>query len=121
MSILISAIVCTHNRAPYLFKALRSLDNQTLDSALYEVIVVDNASKDNTKEVFREFSGKTNWRYIYEPDIGLSRARNTGWRNAHGAYIAYLDDDAVACPEWLENIINVFETFKPSPASVWGR
>lgn len=121
MSVRISAVVCTHNRAAYLRKALQSLVDQTLSQELYEIIVVDNGSQDNTKGVVSEFSDVRNLRYLYEPVIGLSRARNTGWRNAQGEYVAYLDDDAVACPGWLAKFLNVFETFEPSPGTVGGK
>ncbi|MBM3134679.1 MAG: glycosyltransferase family 2 protein [Chloroflexi bacterium] len=121
MSVRISAVVCTHNRAAYLRKALQSLVDQTLPQELYEIIVVDNGSQDNTKQVVGEFYAMPNLRYLYEPVIGLSRARNTGWRNARGEYVAYLDDDAVACPWWLAKFLNVLETFEPSPGSVGGK
>ena len=121
MSVRISAVVCTHNRAAYLCKALRSLVCQTLARELYEVVVVDNASADSTREVVAEFGDVSNLRYLYEPVVGVSRARNAGWRGAKGEYVAYLDDDAVASPEWLEKLIEVFETFEPSPGCVGGK
>jgi len=121
MSVRISAVVCTHNRAAYLRKALRSLVCQTLARELYEVVVVDNASADSTREVVAEFGDVSNLRYLYEPVVGVSRARNAGWRSAKGEYVAYLDDDAVASPEWLEKFVEVFETFEPSPGCVGGK
>jgi glycosyltransferase involved in cell wall biosynthesis len=117
----ISAVICTRNREAYLRKALRSLTDQTLAQELYEIIVVNNGSEDNTKEVVFEFSDVPNLRYLYEPVIGVSRARNTAWRKARGSYVAFLDDDAVACRTWLEKYIEMFETFKPSPGSVGGK
>ncbi len=71
--------------------------------------------------VRREFSDLTNLRYIYESRLGLAHARNAGWRNARGKYVAYLDDDGVACPTWLEKIVDVFETVKPQPGCVGGK
>lgn len=121
MSIRISAIICTLNRSAYLKKAVQSLIDQTLPEEQYEAIVVDNASTDDTKAVIEGFRHVQNLRYIYEPILGLSQARNTGWQNAEGKYIAYLDDDAIACPEWLERIVHAFETVKPTPGSVGGK
>ena len=121
MSIRISAVVCTHNRAAYVRKALQSLVDQSLPLELHEIIVVDNASQDDTKQVISEFSNAANLRYLYEPVIGLSRARNTGWRNAQGTYVAYLDDDAIACPGWLAKFLSVFETVTPRPGSIGGK
>ncbi len=121
MNILISAIICTHNRAAYLAKAIQSLTDQRMSKDTYEIIIVDNCSTDSTKEVVAQFTGKSNIRYVYESTLGLSFARNTGWRNARGRYAAYLDDDAIACPGWLDKILEVFETVTPRPGCVGGR
>ncbi|BAY34802.1 family 2 glycosyl transferase [Nostoc carneum NIES-2107] len=122
MAIEISAIICTFNRASYLRKALQSLVEQTLDIAKYEILVVDNHSTDDTKSVVtEEFSHISNLCYFYEPVLGLSQARNTGWQNAKGKYVAYLDDDAIASPHWLEKILQVFETVNPQPGAVGGK
>lgn len=120
MGIRISAVVCTHNRAAYLRKALQSLVDQTLSQELYEIIVVDNGSKDNTKQVVGEFSDAPNLHYLYEPVLGVSRARNTAWRIAQGEYVAFLDDDAVACAGWLAKFLEVFDSYEPRPGSVGG-
>lgn len=117
----ISAIVCTLNRAAYLAKAVESLINQTYPKEHYEIIVVDNGSTDNTREVVEQFTQSATIRYIYEPIKGLCQARNTGWQAASGKYVAYLDDDAIACPHWLEKMMEAFETTEPRPASVGGR
>lgn len=118
---LVSAVICTHNRSAYLKKAIRSLIDQTLTRDGYEIIVVDNASTDDTKALFDSFGGITNARYIHEPVLGLSQARNTGWRSAAGRYVAYLDDDAMAAPDWLERIVRSFETVQPGPGCLGGK
>lgn len=121
MNTLISAIICTHNRAEYLGKAIQSLIDQCTPQDEYEIIIVDNRSTDSTREVVEQFSSVNNIRYLYEPNLGLSYARNTGWRNARGTYVAYLDDDAIACPVWLDKILEVFETVTPKPGCVGGK
>jgi glucosyl-dolichyl phosphate glucuronosyltransferase len=122
MTIKISAIICTHNRADYLPKAIQSLIEQTLNSSLYEILIVDNCSTDDTKKIATEkIADVANLRYIYEPILGVAQARNTGWQNAKGEYIAYLDDDAIAVPQWLEKILEVFATVQPKPACVGGK
>jgi len=118
---IISAVICTHNRAPYLRKALHSLFQQSLPQEQYEVLVVDNCSTDTTKEVIEEFARAGPVRYHYESRLGLSHARNAGWHSARGRYVAYLDDDAIACPGWLEKILEVFETITPRPGCVGGK
>jgi len=110
----ISVIVCTHNRSAYLQKAVLSLMKQSLPMKDYEIIVVDNASTDNTKE-----SVDNSVIYMYESRLGLSHARNTGLSIALGKYVAYLDDDAIASPDWLENILKVFA--KTDSGAIGGR
>ncbi len=117
----ISAIICTHNRADYLPNAISSLADQYLPEESYEIIVVDNRSTDKTREIVKGFGPLGNIRYIHEPVLGLSHARNTGWQNAAAPYVAYLDDDAVANSAWLKKILHVFETVKPQPGCVGGR
>jgi glycosyltransferase involved in cell wall biosynthesis len=118
----ISAVVCTHNRAAVLPGALRSLANQTLAVTNYEIVVVDNDSSDATRSVVHdELSARANFRYVREPRLGLSRARNTGWREASAPIVAFLDDDAIASRDWLENILGAFETVNPRPGGVGGR
>jgi glucosyl-dolichyl phosphate glucuronosyltransferase len=122
MTIQISAVICTYNRANYLRKAIQSLVDQSLETDSYEILVIDNRSADDTKRVVtQEFFHVPNLRYLYEPIQGLSQARNTGWQNALGNYIAYLDDDAIASPYWLENIVEVFETVTLKLGAVGGK
>lgn len=96
----ISAIICTHNRDRYLGAAIDSLLEQNF-SGSFEVIVVDNASGDNTRQVVEAREGDPRLKYIYEPTLGLSAARNRGAKEASSEILAYLDDDAVATPQWL--------------------
>jgi glycosyltransferase involved in cell wall biosynthesis len=104
----LTVVICTHNRADYLTKAIHSLVNQEAIKHEFEILVVDNASTDATVEVVKQFSGLDNIRYLYEPKLGLCNARNAGWRNANGKYVAYLDDDAIASPGWVTAIRRAF-------------
>lgn len=118
----ISATICTHNRAEYLGKALKSLSVQTLPAEDFEVLVVDNASTDDTAALVESVRPiLPSLRYVFEGSLGLSRARNAAIREARGDYIAFLDDDAVAVSEWLEAILTAFDTVKPTPVCVGGR
>jgi glucosyl-dolichyl phosphate glucuronosyltransferase len=118
---LISVVICTYNRADRLLLALEALTQQTLPSQDFEVLLVDNCSTDATSIVCQSFQEKfVNFKYLYEPVQGLSKARNTGWQATQSAYIAYLDDDAIPCQEWVESILNTFETVQPPPISVGG-
>jgi glycosyltransferase involved in cell wall biosynthesis len=104
----LSVVLCTHDRAGYLRKALASLASQTLARDRFEVVVVDNRSTDATSAVVEEFTTTLDVRRVYEPTLGLCHARNTGWRAARAAWIAYFDDDAVADPGWLAAIHDAF-------------
>ncbi len=118
---LISVAICTHNRADRLILALEGLVKQSLSSQNFEVLIIDNVSQDNTKEIGDRYQEKYyNFRYIYEPVLGLSKARNSALDQAKGKYIAYLDDDAIPCEEWLESILDSFTTVEPSPVCVGG-
>lgn len=117
----ISVAICTLNRADYLRKALKSLTEQTLETDAFEILVIDNNSTDQTKEVAtEEFAHIPNLKYIFEPILGLSQARNTGLKHAESQYIAYLDDDAIASPSWLEKILHAFNTVEPQPGCIGG-
>jgi glycosyltransferase involved in cell wall biosynthesis len=105
---LISAIICTHNRDQYLGAAIDSLLHQDF-AGEYEVIVVDNASSDRTREVVEARLSHPRLRYIHESVLGLSVARNTGATHALSPILAYLDDDAVASAQWLQVLHDAFD------------
>lgn len=105
----ISAIICTHNRDHYLGAAIDSLLSQNFVNG-FEVVVVDNGSKDNTKQVVEQRLAHPRLKYIYEPVLGLSVARNTGAKAASGEILAYLDDDAVASPCWLQVLYGAYQS-----------
>ena len=87
MNTIISAVICTHNRQAFIEKAVQSLLDQTLDKNLYEIIVVDNNSNDNTAAIMKKIRAEQqNVTYIFEKNLGLSFARNAGWKNARGKY-----------------------------------
>lgn len=108
--LLFSIVICTHNRAAYLDKALAGIELLDFDPDRFEILVVDNGSTDDTKVcAARHIGGRKAIRYVFEGQLGLSVARNTGWREAKGRYIAYLDDDAIPCSRWLKVAEEVFD------------
>ena len=110
----ISVIICTYNRAAILENAIISLINQTIANNLYEVIVVDNNSKDNTKELVEKLKvGHPNVNYIFEEKPGLSNARNAGYLHAKGSFVGYMDDDAKASSNYIEEILKIIEDVNP--------
>jgi len=103
----VSVIIPTYNRAHLVARAIQSVLNQTYQD--FEIIVVDDASTDNTEEVVRSFNcGKV--RYIrHERNRGGAAARNTGIKAARCKYIAFQDSDDEWLPEKLEKQMNVFD------------
>jgi len=91
MSALVSVIIPTHNRQAFIGEAVRSALEQTYKPM--EVIVVDDGSTDNTREVISHFDHAIT--YIYQERTERSKARNAGFKHSRGEYIAFLDSDDV--------------------------
>jgi glycosyltransferase involved in cell wall biosynthesis len=117
----ISVVICTRNRAALLEKAMASVVGQDFLGSDYEIVIVDNGSTDRTPQVVGEFKHRAQIRYVREERVGLCIARNTGWRAAEGRYVAFFDDDAIACPGWLKAIQGAFEEAIPRIGMVGGR
>jgi glycosyltransferase involved in cell wall biosynthesis len=96
----VSVIVCSYNGGQTLGACLASLSK--LNYPDYEVILVDDGSTDNTAEIAEQFP---HVRYIFQPNHGLSHARNTGAADAKGEVFAYTDSDCMADVDWLYYLI----------------
>ncbi len=104
----ISIIICSYNRADYLGEALDALYAQTAPLDQFEVLVVDNNSTDGTPEVFNKWrDAHPNGQFYYttETKQGASFARNTGAEIAATQWLCFIDDDAVANKDFVEQII----------------
>jgi glycosyltransferase involved in cell wall biosynthesis len=103
----ISIIIPTYNRARLIINAINSILNQTFKD--YEIIIVDDCSSDNTREVIQGYS-LTNLKYIInEHNYGAAVSRNIGIKNSSGEYIAFLDSDDEWEPTKLEKQYNVLK------------
>lgn len=96
----VSVIVCSYNGAKTLDRCLESLKHVNYPD--YEVILVDDGSKDNTQEIAAKHSWVVN---IKQVNKGLSVARNVGAQAAQGEIIAYTDSDCMADPDWLYYLV----------------
>jgi glucosyl-dolichyl phosphate glucuronosyltransferase len=116
---LISVIIPTRNRARILKRAIESLCAQQPTGLAFELLVVDNASSDETRNVAMSFSrdGST-FQYLYVSEPGLHVCRHVGLLNAMGDVLVYADDDVIAEPAWLSSISDNFAD--PSIALVGG-
>ncbi len=100
----VSIVIPTHNRAHYLPEAVRSALDQ--GELVGEVIVVDDASADNTAEVLRQFQGER-LRVIRQEQSGPAAARDTGWRAARGEWIQFLDSDDALSPAAIKGLFQL--------------
>src|SRR3989338_4314705 len=100
----ISLVIPAHNEALYVSRCLSSILKYRHE-CLHEIIVVDNASLDNTAEVATGFSGV---RVVHEEKKGLTRARQKGFEAASGDIIAYVDSDTELSPDWFETVVREF-------------
>ncbi len=102
----VSVIIRTYNRAHLLKRALHSLARQTLSTEQFEVIVVDDGSKDSTKGVCEAMRRKLpNLRYVSSgTNNGLGSATNLGIKSARGDNILFIDDDCIAKEDWVERL-----------------
>jgi glycosyltransferase involved in cell wall biosynthesis len=118
---LVSVVVATYNRSNLLEKCLLSILDQTYPHDLFEVTIVDDGSSDDTREVVQNLAKTVEYpkiHYLYQQNSGPGAARNMGINNSKGEIIAFIDDDAVASKDWLENALPYFT--KESVAGVEG-
>ena len=108
----VSVIIPTLNHAKYLKPALTSVQNQSFPKDEYEIIVVDNGSTDNTRQVTERVIATHpthQIRYIWEPELGLLSGRHRGAKEAKGQILVFIDDDIEADKGWLAAIMNAFQ------------
>lgn len=102
---MISLIIPTYNKLERLRLTIESLRHQTLDRDMYELILVDDNSKDGTDSFIEAERGSFdfNFKYIrHSENLGRSHSRNTGIDNSSGDYLVFTDDDCIMSPEFLE-------------------
>lgn len=107
---LFSIIIPTFNRSNIITIAINSVINQTFSD--WELIVVDDGSTDNTKEIVESYKNPK-IKYIYQKNSERSAARNNGLNNANGEWICFLDSDDYILPNYLQNLraeLNTFST-----------
>ena len=103
----ISVVVCSYNRADSLVEAIESLVNLDTQNFTYEVLVIDNASTDHTEDAVKQVAEKSDCqiRYVMESQPGVSFARNRGIQESNATWIAFFDDDELAEPDWLLQLL----------------
>jgi len=112
-SMKITVVLCTYNRCQLLPTALESVAASILpEGKEWEVLVVDNNSKDQTREVVEEFLLRYpgRFRYLFEANPGKSYALNSGIVATRGDVLAFMDDDVTVASDWLQNLTAPFES-----------
>jgi glycosyltransferase involved in cell wall biosynthesis len=108
MKPLVSVIIPNYNYASYVCEAVDSALQQTYDNI--EVVVVDDGSKDNSREILERYGYKIT--VISQPNAGVSAARNAGVKHSSGKFVAFLDADDVWLAEKIEKQVDLFESEK---------
>lgn len=119
---MLTAIICTYNRAKYIGNLLESIAANDLPKSEYEILLVDNNCTDNTREICHAFAAahpEVQFRYTVEPEQGLSAARNKGIKEAKGEYLVYIDDDALV-DTWYLRTIYEYMVAHPEISAVGG-
>ncbi len=106
-----SVIIPTYNRRHSLARALRSLNELEFPRDQWEVIVVDNKSTDDTKQIVEAARSSTalNLKYVKEEHLSFTAARHTGAKAASSRLLCYIDDDVIVDKNWLASIVDVFK------------
>ncbi len=109
----VSIVIATYNRHLSLLETLRSVAAQSLGKELWECVIVDNNSTDQTQQSATEFIAahpEVDMKLCFEPRQGLSWARNCGIEQSTGEIVAIIDDDELINPEFAEAYLNLFES-----------
>lgn len=117
---MISVIICTYNRAGYIYNVLQSLAQGTLGPDGYEIVMIDNNCTDNTRQEVDRFCTdypQVTLRCFVETSQGLSHARNRGIKESKGDILVYVDDDATVNPEYLKTYADWFESHPETDAA----
>jgi len=112
----LTVALCTHNHERRLERTLRGLAQVVPPDCPWELLIVDNASTDGTRQLAAASEWRTprmNVRVVCEEKLGLSNARNRAIQEATGEYIVFMDDDETPDPQWLSAYERVISAERP--------
>ncbi len=117
---LFSVIVPTYNRLPILRRCLAALEAQTLPSAHFEVIVIDDGSFDATQELLTQYRPPFLFHYLRQKNSGTGAARRNGVAHASGEYLLLMNDDTICDRDLLKQHLQVQRKYAPERWAVLG-
>lgn len=104
---LLTVYVTNYNYGKYIKEAILSLLNQSFQN--FEIIIIDDGSTDNSKEIINEFSNNKKIRVLYQENLGLTKSNNKALQLANGKYIMRLDADDILLENSLKVLVNEFK------------
>ena len=108
---ILSVVICSHNpRADHLRRVLEALKSQTLPKEQWELLVIDNASKESVASAWN-LSWHPNGRHIREDELGLTPARLRGIKDSTGELLIFVDDDNILRSDFLAKSIEISNDF----------
>lgn len=117
----ITVCICTHDRPAYVRDCLDGLARQTADRDRFEILLVDSASTGAIPAELAHLAQAAGARLLRVNRPGVGAARDAGASAALGTLIAYIDDDAIPAPDWIEAILRAWTETTPRPALIGGR
>jgi glucosyl-dolichyl phosphate glucuronosyltransferase len=118
----LSVVIATKDRGPEINLTIDSLIQQSIGLFSFEILLIDNGSKQENANFLQEITQKNPHliHYFREDQLGLSIARNRGIQESKNDIIVFLDDDAIAKPKWLESLQQCFIAH-PEIAAIGGK
>ncbi|MCK9150767.1 glycosyltransferase [Methanobacterium alcaliphilum] len=106
---LVSIVIPMKNEGNILKRCFQSMENIDYPHDLIELVIINDGSTDNTKELIINHDWNFNFQYIETGGVGVSKARDLGSKKANGKYILFTDADCVAYPKWILELLKPFE------------
>lgn len=114
-----TVVVCTWNGASSIGATLESMSLfERIDEIDWELLIVDNNSTDDSRQICETYSDRLPIRIVTEPQQGHSNCRNCAVNNSHGEFIAWTDDDVIVDPTWLSQYDRAVDQYPL--AAFWG-
>jgi cellulose synthase/poly-beta-1,6-N-acetylglucosamine synthase-like glycosyltransferase len=106
----VSVVIPTYNRSTKLIRCLNSLFDQTYPKDQYEIIIINDGSKDDTENILKQFNERAPCTFLWvsQKNQGIATATNTGILRSKGDIICFTGDDCIAEKDWIENLVKGF-------------